>query len=91
MSSHNYNTRLNSITLIEESTPTEVSPSVDATVYIPSQTSDNTSQFFETATLIINLEKKMTSRFYCLDNELLNLKDIIIKNLTAENERLRKT
>ena len=44
----------------------------------------------ETATLIINLEKKMTSRFDGLDNELLNLKDAIIKNLQVENERLRK-
>ena len=32
----------------------------------------------------------MTSRFDGLDIELLNLKDVIIKNLQAENERLRK-
>ena len=32
----------------------------------------------------------MTSRFDGLDNELLNLKDVIIKNLQVENERLRK-
>ena len=33
----------------------------------------------------------MTSRFDRLDNnELLNLKDIFIKNLQVENERLRK-
>ena len=32
----------------------------------------------------------MTSRFDDLDNELLNLKDVIIKNLQVENERLRK-
>ena len=32
----------------------------------------------------------MTSRFDGLDNELLNLKDVIIKKLQAENERLRK-
>ena len=32
----------------------------------------------------------MTSRFDGLDNELLNLKGIIIKNLQVENERLRK-
>ena len=32
----------------------------------------------------------MTSRFHGLDIELLNLKDVIIKNLQVENERLRK-
>ena len=32
----------------------------------------------------------MTSRFDGLDNELLNLKGIIFKNLQVENERLRK-
>ena len=32
----------------------------------------------------------MTSRFDGLDNELLKLKDVIIKNLQVENERLRK-
>ena len=32
----------------------------------------------------------MTSRFDDLDNELLNWKDVIIKNLQGENERLRK-
>ena len=56
----------------------------------PSETNANTSQFSEAATLIINLEKKMTSRFDGLDIELLNLKDVIIKNLQTENERLRK-
>ena len=32
----------------------------------------------------------MTSRFYGLDNELLNLKDVIMKNLQVENERFKK-
>ena len=90
MSSYNYNTRLNSFTSNEESTLTEVSTSNDAIVDAPSQTNATTSQFSETATLIINLEKKMTSRFDGLDIELLNLKDVIIKNLQVENERLRK-
>ena len=90
MSSHNYNTRLNSLTSIEESTPTEVSALNDTIVDTPSQTNANTTQFSETAALIINLEKKMTSRFDDLDNELLNLKDVTIKNLQVENERLRK-
>ena len=84
------NTRLNSLTSNEESTLTEGSASNDAIVDAPSQTNATTSQFSETATLIINLEKKMTSRFDGLDIELLNLKDVIIKNLQVENERLRK-
>ena len=70
---------------IEESTPTEVSTLNDTIVNTSSQTNVNTSQFSEIATLIINLEKKTSSRFDGLDNELLNLKDVIIKN-----ERLRK-
>ena len=90
MSSHNYNTRLNSLTSNEESPLTEVSASNDAIVDAPSQTNATTSQFSETATLIINLEKKMTSRFDGLDIELLNLEDVIIKNLQVQNERLRK-
>ena len=90
MSSHNYNTRLNSLSSNEESTPTEVSASNDTIVDTPSQINANTTQFSETATLIINLEKKMTSRFDGLDNELLNLKDVIIKNLEVENDRIRK-
>ena len=90
MSSHNYNTRLNSLTSIEESTPAEVSASNDTIIDTPSQTNVNITQFSETATLIINLEKKMTSRFDDLDNELLNLKDVITKNLQVENQRLRK-
>ena len=58
MSSHNYNTRLNSLTSNEESTLTEVSASNNAIVDAPSHTNATTSQFSETATLIINLEKK---------------------------------
>ena len=88
MSSHNYNTRLNSLTSIEESTGTEVSASSDTNVDNPSQTNANTSQVFETAILIINLKKRMNSRFDGLDNELLILKDVIVKNLQVENERL---
>ena len=82
--------RLNSLSSIEESTPTEVSASNDTIVDTPSQTNANTTQFSETATLIISLGKKMTSRFDGLDNELLNLKDVIIKNLQVENQRLTK-
>ena len=91
MSLHNYyKTRLNSLTSTEESAPTEVSVSNDTIVDTTSQTNANTSQVSKTATLIINLEKEMISRFDGLDNELLNLKDVIIKNLEVENERLRK-
>ena len=90
MPSHNYNNRLNFLTSNEESTLTEVSVSNDAIVNAPSQINANTSQFSKTVTLIINLDEKMTSRFKGLDNELLNLKDVIIKNLKVVNERLRK-
>ena len=79
MSSHNYNTRLNSRISIEESTSAEVSASNNTIVDTPSQTNANTTQFSETATLIINLEKMMSSSLGGLDNELLNLKDVIIK------------
>ena len=74
MSSHNYNTRLNFLSSTEESTPTEVSASNDTIVDTPSQSNANTTQFSETAALIINKEKKMTSRFDGLHNELLKLK-----------------
>ena len=53
---------------MKKSTLTEVSASNDAIVDAPSQTNATTSQFSKTATLIINLEKKMTSRFDGLDN-----------------------
>ena len=51
MLSHSYNARLNSFTSIEEGTATEVSASNDTIVDTPPQTSANTSQFSETATL----------------------------------------
>ena len=43
----------------------------------------------QTSNLIINLEKKILSRFDGLNKELLNLKDVIIKDLQLENQRLR--
>ena len=43
----------------------------------------------ETSDLILNLEKKLLSRFDGLDKEILNLKDIVIKELQLENHRLR--
>ena len=46
-------------------------------------------QATKTSDLIINLEKKLISRFDGVDKEILNLKDVIIKNLQLENQRLR--
>ena len=43
----------------------------------------------ETSELIINLESMLLSRFDNLDKEMLNLKDMIIKDLQVENQRLR--
>ena len=43
----------------------------------------------ETFELIINLESKLLLRFDDLDKEMLNLKDVIIKDLQVENQRLR--
>ena len=63
MLSHSYNARLNSFTSIEEGTASN-----DTVVDTPPLTSANTSQFSETATLNINLEKQMTSRFVGLDS-----------------------
>ena len=41
----------------------------------------------ETSELIINLEAKLLSRFYNLNKEMRNLKDVIIKYLQVENQR----
>ena len=43
----------------------------------------------ETSKLIINLKSKLLLRFHNLDKEMLNLKDVIIKDLQAKNQRLR--
>ena len=43
----------------------------------------------QTSDLILSLEKKLLSRFNGVDKELFNLKDVIIKNLQIENQRLR--
>ena len=64
MTSHNYNTRQNSL---------------------PSNGNSNP----ERSELIINLESKLLLHFDNLDEEMLNLKDAIIKNLQVENQRLR--
>ena len=64
MTSHNYNTRQNSL---------------------PSNGNSNP----ERSEFIINLESKLLLRFDNLDKEMLNLKDVIIKDLQVENQRLR--
>ena len=43
----------------------------------------------QTSDLIINLEKKILSHFDGLNKELLNLKEVIIKDLQVENQCLR--
>ena len=49
-------------------------------------TTPETPNFSE---LIMSLESKLLTRFDGVDKELLNLKDIIIKDLQIENQRLR--
>ena len=68
--------------------PTEVSASKETIVDNSSQANANTSQVSETS--FRKSGKKMTSRFDGLGNELLNLKDVVIKILQVENERLRQ-
>lgn len=73
-SAHNYNTRQNSVAANENTTTVEM----PTTPEIPNFTE-----------LIMSLEKKMLTRFDGVDKELLNLKDVIIKDLQIENQRLR--
>ena len=57
-----------------------------------SETNDNPENnptSCETSHLILNLEKKLLSRFDGLHKEILNLEDIVIKELQLENQRLR--
>ena len=75
MSSHSYHTR-NNTPPPENQTPQQSNVSTDQS------SNDETS-------LIARLESKLLSRFDNLSTEFLNLKDIIIKNLQIENERLR--
>lgn len=74
MSNHGYNTRNN--TLTDQSTPCQ--PNVTTDQSSTGEMSD-----------IAKLESTLLSRFDNLSGEFLNLKDIIIKNLQTENERLR--
>ena len=90
MSSHNYNTRRNSLTPVEESTPTEVT-STTAIVDTTFQTHASTSEVSETAILIINLEEKMTPRFHGSDNEILNLKVLLAKTFKLRTSAQKKS
>ena len=74
-SAHNYNTRQNSVSV---------------NVNVPS-TPENSSTLENSSfsELIMNLEKTMLMRFDGVDKELLNLKDVVIKSLQIENQRLR--
>lgn len=73
---HSYNTRNNSLVSTDQNDQND--------------TPENNPTHCETSNLILNLEKTMLSRFDGLDKEILNLKDIIIKDLQIENQRLRK-
>ena len=75
MSNHGYDTR-NKAPLTKNQTPQQSNVSTDQS------SNDETSQ-------IARLESKLLSRFDNLSTEFLNLKDVIIKNLQIENERLR--
>ena len=48
----------------------------------------NKNSTSETSKLTINLESKLLLRFDNLDKVMLNLKDVIIKGLQVENQRL---
>ena len=79
MASHVYNTRNNPVLTIEENISSEANFEAS-----------ESSVISETANLILSLEKKLILRFDGLDKEILDLKDVIIKNLQVENQRLRK-
>ena len=75
MTNHGYHTRNNT-------PPTENQTRQQSNFSTDQSSNDETS-------LIARLESKLLSRFDNLSTEFLNLKDIIIKNLQIENERLR--
>ena len=75
MSNYGYHTR-NNTPPTEDQTPQQSNISTDQS------STDETSQ-------IACIESKLLSCFDNLSTEFLNLKDVIIKNLQIENERLR--
>ena len=50
--------------------------------------SDKRPAILDTCQVIINLEKKMITRFDGLEKELLNITDVIIKDLQIESQLL---
>ena len=60
-------------------------PAIEQNIFLENNTVPN-----ETADPILRLEKLMISRFDGLGQEILKLKDIIIKYLQIQNTRLRK-
>ena len=77
MSSNGCHTR-NNIPTTENQTPQQSNVSTD-------QSSN------DEASLIDRVESKLLSRFDNLSTEFRNLKDVIIKNLKIENERLKNS
>ena len=75
---HNYNTRQNPVSVNENVRSTPENSETEN-----SENSESSSE------LIVNLEKTLLMRFDGVDKELLNIKDVVIKNLQDENQRLR--
>ena len=75
MSNHCYHTRSNT-------PPTEIQTPQQSNVSTDQSSNDETSQ-------VARLESKLLSRLDNLSSDFLHLKDVIIKNLQIENERLR--
>ena len=72
MTSHSYNARSNSLASNENDLESRF---------------DNRPATLDTCELIINLEKKMLTRFASLDKDLLNINNVIRKDLQIENQR----
>ena len=72
MTSHSYNARSNSLASNENDLESR---------------SDNRPATFDTCELIINFEKKMLTRFASLDKDLLNINNVIRKDLQIENQQ----
>ena len=79
MISHVYNTRNNPVSTIAENVSSD--ENLKASEF---------SVISERADLILNLKKKLISRFNGSGKEVLNLKDVIIKNLQVKNQQLKK-
>ena len=71
---HNYNTRQNPVSVNENVRSTPENSETEN-----SENSESSSE------LIVNLEKTLLMRFDGVDKELLNIKDVVIKNLQDEN------